>query len=701
MKISKRKINILFIIASFTILISCFSFRNSSDKRAVVLQLVTQALEKEHYSDRKLDDEFSKHVFKSFINSLDYSKSFFTQKDIQKLKKYETEIDDQLLTQNFTFFNEAVSIIDERIKGAEELYKKIVESPFNFKKKETYEVDVDKRAYPRNNKEWKDAWRKQLKYQALSRLYTATELQLGKKESKDSTYTEKTFAELEEDARTKTAKSNSDLFTRLYQLTEKDRFSQYVNAITEGYDPHTTYYPPKEKENFDISMTGRLEGIGATLQQKDGYIKVVKIVPGSASWKQGELEEGHLILKVAQGAKEPVDVVGMRLDDAVQLIRGKKGTEVRLTVKRIDGTIGIIPIIRDVVILEATYAKSSVILFNENKYGYIKLPKFYADFSGKGGRNCGEDVRKELEKLKAENVEGVILDLRNNGGGSLNEVVEMTGLFIPTGPVVQVKSNSRPAYVLRDNNSSVTYKGPLIVLVNEFSASASEILAAAIQDYGRGVIIGTGSTHGKGTVQRIIDLDAVIRGNKDLKPLGAMKLTTQKFYRINGGATQLKGVTPDIMIPDKYSYLKVGEKELDFALEWDKIASTNYSQDKALQTALNQLKLKSDVRVKEDSVLQAFDTYAKYLAQERDRTVYSLSYDSFSANQEKSKQVTDQYNKMRKSTQELTVFTTQEDRMLIASDTTQKAGYETFNKNTRKDYYLFEPLRVMSDMISH
>ena len=715
MKILKERINIFTVIISVTILISCLSFRNSDDKDSFVLKEVVNQLKDNHYAARPIDDTFSKHIFKQFINTLDFNRLFFTQKDINKLNKHTLLIDNQITNGDFSFYDETILVINERIANCEQLYIDILSKPFDFDKNDVYETEPCKakanknndlvaenncflEGYAKNNKELKEKWRLFLKYQVLSKLYKNNKIQEQKKEDQDSSYVHKTFAQLEEESRKEVLKGNNDWFNRLKQLTDKDRFSQYVNAITESYDPHTTYYPPKDKENFDIRMSGRLEGIGATLQEKDGYIKVTRIVPGSPSWKQGELQEEDLILKVAQGSLEAVDIVGMRLDEAVQLIRGKKGTEVRLTVKKVDGTITIIPIIRDIVILEETYARSNVILIDQKKYGYIKLPQFYADFSGKGGRNCSDDVKNELEKLKKEDITGIILDLRNNGGGALSEVVKMTGLFIESGPIVQVKAKHGAPYVLRDNDESITYNGDLVVLVNSFSASASEILAAAIQDYRRGVIVGSASTHGKGTVQRVLDIDRVVRGHQDIKPLGAMKLTTQKFYRVNGGATQLKGVTPDIIIPDRYSYLDLGEKELEFALEWDKIAPSNFEKLTGYVNNISDIKSLSTKRIQSDTIFQKYNDYANYLKTQSDVTAYSLNYKKYSDKLEQNKAFTNEYNKTIKKIKPLDVYTSSSDKMAIDSDSSKQSGFDSFNKTVSKDYYLIEAIEVLNDI---
>jgi len=702
MKIINKKVNLITILVSFTVLISCLSFKNNDSKESVILQLIVSKLKREHYISKSIDDTFSKHIFKKYLNSLDYNKHFFTEKDINKLKKYETDIDNQINDGDLTFFDEVNTIFVERVEEAELIYKDILSKPFNFNKDETYETDSDKRKYAKNVRERKEWWRKLLKYQVLSSIYQKNAIQQKKKENNKDGFVAKSFSELEVEAREKILKNTNNLFERLNQLSNKDRFARFINAITESYDPHSSYYPPKDKENFDIQMSGQLEGIGATLMYSEGYTKVTEVVPGSPSWKQGELEAEDIILKVAQGNNEPVDIVGMRLDEAVRLIRGKKGSEVRLTVKKIDGTIKIIPIIRDIVVIEKTYAKSCIIPKGKNKYGYIQLPKFYGDYPRKStSRFCSDDVEKELIKLKKNNVDGVILDLRNNGGGYLNEVVKMTGLFIKEGPIVQVKNNYGN-YVLKDENSQVTYSGPLVVLVNSFSASASEILAAAIQDYRRGIIVGgANSTHGKGSVQKVNNLDNEIRGGASIKPLGAIKLTIQKYYRINGGATQLKGVIPDIVIPDIYSELKLGEKELEFALEWDKIKPSVYSNYFDNSYNLSEIKTLSNQRIAKDTFIQKNIDYAKYLQNQTENTENPLNYDVYASIQKKNKDFTNNFNSFRKEIKGFETYSSQIDLELAKSDSSKIKMLESFNKKVGEDYYIHEVLNILDDMGSN
>jgi len=483
------------------------------------------------------------------------------------------------------------------------------------------------------------------------------------------------------------------------KINDKDILKMYFNSITAFYDPHTSYFPPKDKENFDIHISGKLEGIGATLSQPNAYIKIVSIVPGSACWKQGDLEVGDLILKVAQGAEEPVDVVDMRLDDAIKMIRGKKGTEVRLTVKKADGSITVIPIVRDVVVLEETFAKSIVITdsISHAKIGFIYLPGFYADFEDPNGRRCSVDVKKEVEKLKEENVDGIIVDLRNNGGGSLMDAVDIVGLFIDKGPVVQVRSRYAMPQVLDDKKSGALYDGDLLIMVNEYSASASEIMAAAIQDYGRGIIVGSKQTFGKGTVQRFIPFDRMIRGNEDLKPLGALKITIQKFYRINGGATQLKGVASDIVLPDAYSKLDMGEKDLDNPIEWDEIPKADYNKLK-FKKDINQIRENSLKRIAADTSFTIIEEYSKYLKKVRDETLESLNIEDYKENQLEREKISKRFKKSDKRLSGLKFYVPKADSLEIYSDTIKTEKAKIWIKNLRKDIYLEESYKIIKDM---
>ncbi|NCG30104.1 MAG: tail-specific protease, partial [Bacteroidetes bacterium] len=515
----------------------------STKKDEVLMQVLINSLKSSHYSPKQINDEFSEDVFDLYLKRLDYAKRFLLEEDVQKLSKHKSQIDDAIKTSDYEFFDLSFEILTKRVKESRSYYEELLSESFDYSEGGQVELDGEKRGFQSTKKELKALWSQLLKYQMMARIHEMEKKQEETSADND-TMTIRSFEQVEAKARKSLSKSNQRFFDRMEKWNRDDLKEVYLNSIMNVFGPHTGYFPPKDKENFDISMSGQLEGIGAQLQEKDGYIKVTRIVPGSASYRQGELEEGDMILKVAQATDAPVDVVDMRLDEAVKLIRGKKGTEVRLTIKKISGQIKEISIIRDIVVLAETYAKSAI-LQNEtgDKIGYIKLPKFYADFNKTGGRSAAKDVKIELEKLKSEKVDGVILDLRGNGGGSLRDAIQMTGHFVKQGPVVQVKGRYTKPEVKKDNDMTVVYDGPLIVMINHFSASASEILAAAIQDYDRGIIMGSRSSFGKGTVQRFLELDrALTAADRDLRPLGALKVTTQKFYRINGDATQIKGV---------------------------------------------------------------------------------------------------------------------------------------------------------------
>lgn len=674
---------------------------DSKEKEKVLGQVIQQAIMSGHFSPVQFNDSFSERAFQLYLKRMDVRKQFFTQEDVNDLSRFKREIDNQLATGDYTILDNAILIMSQRIKDTRGFYQEILAKPFDFTKDEMIEVDPDKLEWAKDKTELKERWRKTLKYQTLTRLYTQLEAQKKALETNDTTVQQKTFEELEEDSRKKVLKSMDDWFARIDKFDRIDRQGEFFDAVGMAIDPHTNYFAPKEKENFDISMSGQLEGIGATLQESDGFIKVINIVPGSPSWKQGELKVNDLILSVAQADGEAVDITGMRIDDAVRLIRGKKGTEVRLTLKKQDGQLKTISIIRDVVVIEETYAKSAILKKEKEKenYGYIYLPKFYADFNDKKGRRCSEDIKQELQKLKGENISGLIIDLRDNGGGSLQDVVDIMGLFIPTGPVVQVKSRTGMPYVLSDLDDNIYYDGKLIVLVNEVSASASEILAAAVQDYNRGIVVGSASTFGKGTVQRVVDLDAFLNATySDMRPLGSLKLTNQKFYRINGGATQLKGVNADIILPDNFMHIDIGEKELDHPMQWTEIAAASYNRYAKGVQNLEDLKKQSAERVKKSSTFSMIEENAKFLKQQRERTSLPLNLEVYKANQEKIKEMNKKFEDIKKEIPELNPLLLKADKPRTESDTTYKKRSEEWLKELKKDVYLLESLAILKEM---
>ncbi len=676
-----------------------FSDKNPT-KEKLIVKLIIEGLNSSHYEPQMVDDNFSKRVYDLYLKRLDAGKRFLTEVDIKKLEKYQEKLDNEIESGTFDFFDLSIELFEGRKSQVQSYYREILSHPFDFTEEEDIEMDGDKLEYPKNEKALKEYWRKSLKYQTMTRLADLMEEAEVADNGKDLAPT--SYAELEAKAREKVLKTHDDWFNRMTKVDREDRFSLYANSIASAYDPHTNYFPPQDKENFDISMSGRLEGIGARLQEDGKYIKVVSIVAGSPCWKQGDLEVGDKITAVAQGKGEAVDASDMPIDDVVSMIRGDKGSEVRLTVKKRDNTLKIIPIIRDIVEMDESYAKSAVMNINGQKIGFIHLPKFYTDFQKNGGRRCATDVEDELTKLMKENVAGVILDLRNNGGGSLSDVVEMGGLFIPQGPMVQVKQRNRKARVLSDDDNGKThYTGPLIVMVNAFSASASEILAAALQDYDRAVIVGSSPTFGKGTVQQFVDLEQILRNDAEaakLGGLGSIKLTTQKFYRINGGTTQLQGVTPDIIIPDDYTYLQVGEKEEYFALGWDEIPAASY--EKSTLGDMAKLKAASAKRVANDAALVAIDNNAKRIKERREETVYSLNLNKYRTEMKSLKAESKELEKLETDIEGLSIVAPKADMESIEKDETKKARIEEWHKALQKDTQLKETLAVMKDLLN-
>lgn len=677
-----------------------FAFYPKTDptqKEVVLLQTLLSGIDQLHYNPRKIDDSFSEDLCKLYLERIDPGKRFLLQSEVDQLKPFEKQLDDQLQTGNISYFDKSTELLNNGIKRAEAIYKEVLNEPMVFNTQESFETDADKRKFPANEKELKDLWRKMLKYETMSRL--ADKIDERTKGTAD--YKDKTDKQLEEDSR-KSVKDRFDTyFNQLSKVTREEKYADFLSTIANLFDPHTEYFEPVEKQSFDIRFSGRLEGIGATLQSDKEFTKVTALVVGGPAWKQKELKVGDLIMKVAQGDEEGVSIAGMNINDVVTKIRGAKGTKVRLTVKSIDGTTKEISIIRDEVILDEGYAKSVIINNEEIKnIGFISLPSFYADFNKRDGRQCFQDVAKEVEKLKTANVNGIIIDLRNNGGGSLNDVVKMSGLFIEKGPIVQVKTRLGNAEVQEDYDSKVQYSGPMIILVNNFSASASEIMAAALQDYGRAVIVGTNQTYGKGTVQRFFNLDAAINGHDDLKPLGDVKITLQKFYRINGGSTQMKGVTPDIILPDNFQDLKLGEKESKFAMQWSQIEPVPYNQNVYKINNLKTLANESKERVVKNEVFNKINQNAKRIKQQKDMSNYSLNLDEYFKLKKNLEKESDQYKKLfDQDISGFEVANLDADMSYIQSDSTKINRNTEFLKDMKKDVYVNEALNIMSDLI--
>ena len=695
----KRNYKIILLVTALSAILWSFipsQKKEDPEKDKLLLELLTFVLEKGHYSPIEMNDDFSKKVYAKYLDNIDPTKRFFIQSDIDEFQKYETSIDDMIKNKDLTFFNLTNERLLKRMKEARDIYEDVLSKPFDFNQKETINVDYEKMPFSKNKSDLKDRWRKQLKLQALSSITDKQKLEEDKKEKEPNTAV-KSFDEIEADVRKNSLKSLNEYFDFIEdELDRNDWFAIYLNSIVERFDPHTFYFSPDDKEKFDVSMSGTFQGIGARLQKKESGVEVSELISGGPAWKGKELEAGDLILKVAQGKEEPLDIAGMRLDDVVKKIKGPKGTEVRLTVKKVDGTIKVISIIRDEVETEETFAKSSIVEKDGKRFGIIYLPKFYISFENKQNRDAFKDVAAEVEKLKAQNIDGLVMDLRDNGGGSLETVVKMVGLFIPEGPVVQVKAPGRNPEILPDPDKRVQYDGPLVVMINNFSASASEIFAAAIQDYNRGIVVGSKHSYGKGTVQNVIDLNQFIRGNS-YGDLGALKTTIQKFYRINGGSTQREGVRSDIVFPDRFSYLDMGERDEESAMPWDKIAPAKYQP---LNANFENVIANSKKRITANPTFNLIDENAKWIFERKDENVFSLNLIDFKKEMDASDAKAKKFKAISEYNNKLKFSSLPDEIALFEKDTILKQKRERWHEDLQKDVYMEETLNIISDMKS-
>ncbi|MGB5321264.1 carboxy terminal-processing peptidase [Lutimonas sp.] len=703
----KKNLKIIFPIIIVAGMLFGFQIANKPDpeKDKILMGLVRYALKQGHYEPHLIDDTFSEKVFTDFIDALDPYKRFFLQSDIDEFAKYKYLLDDQIKSEDLSFYNIVMERFDQRVLESQGYYREILQNPFDFSKDESFDVDYDKKTFSSSKAELVKNWQNQLKVSTLSRLHEKIQLQESMTKnvasSEDNIEGEadkevivKSFDELEKESREAASKSLDDLYTVMEELDDTDWFSIFINTMTIQFDPHTNYFAPKDKKRFDQTMAGKLEGIGARLQKRDDYTRVAELISGGPAWRGGELEVGDLILKVGQAAEPPVDIVGMRLDDAIEYIKGKKGTEVRLTVKKIDGSVHVISIIRDIVELEETFVKSTVVDVDQRKFGVINLPKFYIDFNERNFRNSATDMEQEIARLKEENVEGLLIDLRNNGGGSLKTAIEIAGLFISDGPVVQVKYRGEKPNIRSDKDKRIQWDGPLVVLVNELSASASEIFAAAMQDYNRAVIIGSKQSFGKGTVQNVLPLNNYFKYEKDL---GALKMTIQKFYRINGGSTQLKGVVSDIAMPDKYTYFEIGERDEKNPLSWDKIEPAEYTPVNVYAN-FHEVVNESKKRIADNPHFIIIDDNAKWLKQGRDKTLIQLNYDKFKNDIEQREKESEAFGDIALYESNLTFNSPQYELSLLEKDSILAKKREIWHKNLKKDIYMEEALTVLSEL---
>jgi len=696
------KKNIIVISLTFILGLASCSFTSSNfdqtDKDKLLLQLISYVLDQGHFVKKEINDDFSSKVFNEYLNIIDPYKRYFYKSDIEEFKKYEDQLDDKFINAEIDFFDLTYNRGQKRFNESKLIYEEILDTPFDYQIDENFNADFESLDYVKNKSEMKDRWRKQLKFSSIE-IYDNLLEEQEKELEDDPSYVKKSNSEIESESRESTLKTLNEMYDFYEDITRSDWFSFYINSFVEQYDPHTIYYSPEAKDRFDVDMSGNYAGIGARLVKKLDRIEVVEVISGGPAWRQNLLEVGDIILKVRQNDQdesESTSILGMPISDAVKLIKGPKGTNVILTIKKVDGEVVDLKIKRDIVLLEETYVRSSIVSKHENLYGFINLPKFYIDFDNSTSRDAAKDIKKEIIRLKNLGVKGLVLDLRNNGGGSLKTVVEMAGLFIQEGPIVQVRSMDKESQILRDKDRSIIWEGPLVILVNEFSASASEILAAAMQDYKRAIIIGSKQTYGKGTVQNVLDLNRMVKSNTN-GDLGALKFTTQKYYRINGGSTQLEGVKSDIVVPDKYTYVDFGEKDQENPLEWDMIEPVSYEPWKSLFD-YNKTIDASKNRMKSSEFIRLIDENAKWIKSIRDRNIYTLNYSKFKKdlllNEEKAKK----YKKLSDYSSDLIFKSLPYEIDLIAKDSSLGEKRKRWHKNLSKDIYVNESLNVLNDL---
>lgn len=681
--------------------------RFTPSKNEILGDLLQQHLENNHLTHKKIDDSLSKEAYKMYLERIDYGKQFLTEKDLEKLEKFKLKFDDQLKHGDISIISVTQKIMGERIPYLSKYLDEILKKDFDYSKVEKYETDPKKREFVEDLAELKERWRKLTKLEVLLQYFELKDEQDGisdddgkkKKVVKKKNVKKKSYQELMAESREKVKKRYQKVFIRLQEERKSDQLDKFYNSITRVYDPHTLYLVPEEKEDFDIDMSGKLEGIGALLREEGSYIKVERIIPGSASWRGKQLKAEDIILAVGQGEGELVDIVDMSIRDAVKLIRGKKGTIVKLKVKKPDGAMKLIPITRDKVVLEESFVKSIVIEHKDlkEKIGYIHVPKFYRDFNDRNGRKSSEDVKNEILKLKKLGVAGIILNLRNNGGGALKDATLMGGLFIDEGPIVQVKNEVRSeAHIERDVDGKTYWDKPLIVLINRFSASASEIVAGALKDYGRAVIVGSSEqTHGKGTVQAVVDLRDYLNPfyAKYVGPIGALKLTTDMFYRINGMSTQFRGVKPDIVLPDEFGFLDSGEQSLDYAIPYAEVPKIEYKMWTKQHYNINKLKALSVKRVAKDESFQKIIASVNWSKQRKDQTLREIGLKEMESYRKEARDISEKY-KVDEINKKILITNTKNPKSEV-----EKESFKEFKEQLQKDPVIEETLYIFNDML--
>ena len=670
---------------------------DTSDKDNLIIQIITYVLDEAHYLDKEINDEFSEKVFITFIDNLDPLKRYFYDSDIKEFSEYKYLIDDAFKNPNLDFFELVYKRYSKRMIESEKIFNQILSKPLDFSKDEVCECDFDDIDFVISEDEMYDRWRKLLKIYVIENYHNEIEDDKRKKEE-NANYNLRDLQLIEKETRkTLTETMNQNYRFMSEEMQRSDWFSVYINSFVSQYDPNTSYLDPESKDRFDVDMSGNYAGIGARLQKKIDKVEITEVISGGPAWRDNILEKGDAILKVRQDFEdEPIGILNMRLSEAVKLIKGKKGTKVHLTVKKVDGSISEVTVVRDIVLLEETYIKSSVVNKDDNYYGIINIPKFYIDFDNQNNRDAAKDLRTEIERLKEEDIQGLIIDLRNNGGGALKTVVDMAGMFIKNGPVVQVKYFDKEKQILSDRDRSILWTGPLVILVNEGSASASEILAAAMQDYKRAIIIGGSQTWGKGTVQNIFPLNRMVKGNTN-GDLGALRYTTQKYYRINGGSVQLEGVKSDINVPYRLKYLDFGEKDSENPLEWDEIdkvefnsCDSNFDFNLAIEN--------SKKRMANNEYLKLVEENAKWIKSVRDDNIVSLNYEKYKLELEENISTTEKFELLNDFSMNYDFKSLPYELNLIEKDSVLGLKRKRWHKSLNKDFYIDEALNVLSDL---
>ena len=693
--------NLFTLLIAFIMCLASCSFVSkdfdTSDKDNLIIQLITYVLDQAHYLDKEINDEFSEKVFDTFLENLDPYKRYFYASDIEEFSKYKYLIDDAFKNPNLDFFELVYKRYTKRMLESEKIFNDILSKPFDFNKDEVCECDFEELDYVKTKDQLFDRWRKLLKIYVIENYHNEIEDDL-RKSKEDSDFILRNPVLIEKKTRETLKETMQQNYAFISEeMQRSDWFSVYINSFVSQYDPNTSYLDPESKDRFDVDMSGNYAGIGARLQKKIDKVEITEVISGGPAWRDNSLEKGDAILKVRQDDEdEPVGILNMRLGEAVKLIKGKKGTKVHLTVKKVDGSVTEVTVKRDIVLLEETYIKSSIVEKDNNTYGLINIPKFYIDFDNQSNRDAAKDLRTEIERLKEQGIQGLVIDLRNNGGGALKTVVDMAGMFIKNGPVVQVKYFDKEKQVLSDRDRSILWTGPLVILVNEGSASASEILAAAMQDYKRAIIIGGNQTWGKGTVQNVFPLNRMVRGNTN-GDLGALRYTTQKYYRINGGSVQLEGVKSDINVPYRYKYLEFGEKDSENPLQWDEIDkvefdiwNSNFNFEEAIT--------KSNKRMANNEYLKLVDENAKWIKSVRDNKLINLNYDKFKLELEENSSITEKFKALNDYSMNYNFKSLPYELDLIKNDSVLGLKRERWHKSLNKDFYIDEALNVLSDL---